>query len=337
MANKIEVNTDEVIEINPDEDGGARYRLPYGIAKGLGLKTYGMTPRQVWDMLKGKGINPDNAYEELGKKAQDAVDKKPVQEEKAKLSTKNDIESWGKKVGVSVQGVFNGLPENVAIEQASKFAELYDEFPTKRNGDMKLYTSNRLSAGTCAQAEYSPSNDTLGININAKGFLTEDEVKATIESGWWSKVAPENYKYQTIAHEYGHVIEYSLLSKFDFAKKADEKLNELRKLAYSDYRVASRFNSEAKKIILGLRKELFYDKVFPKIFEKAKQYDNSITVPTKITSKGFQTAPNVSRYGATSWAEYFAESFASGILGGDTAIGKATVDVVRSIFKGEEL
>lgn len=29
--------TEEIIEIEPDEDGGARYRLPYGIAKGLGL------------------------------------------------------------------------------------------------------------------------------------------------------------------------------------------------------------------------------------------------------------------------------------------------------------
>ena len=71
------------IEIEPGEEdngGSNRYRLPYGIAKGLGLNTDGMTPRQVWEMLKGKGISPEKAYEDLEKQAKTEIEKEQPQE-----------------------------------------------------------------------------------------------------------------------------------------------------------------------------------------------------------------------------------------------------------------
>lgn len=61
----------EVVE--PDEGNGANTRLPYGIAKGLGLSTDGMTPRQVWEMLKKRGVNPENEYEKLKEKATEEI------------------------------------------------------------------------------------------------------------------------------------------------------------------------------------------------------------------------------------------------------------------------
>lgn len=328
-----------IIEIEPgDEIGSARYRLPYGIAKGLGLNTEGMTPRQVWEMLKGKGINPDNAYKELEKKAKTEIKKEEPKVVGAKLSSKEELDSWGKNKGISTNGLFNHLPENIAIEQGNKLVELYEEFPTKRSGNMRFYSSSGdLKEITVAQAEYSPSRDELGININSDSFMGEDvsEVQANIESGWWSKTTPENYKYQTVTHEYGHLIEYSLLSKSDFSKVVLERVNKLREEAYFDYKKAARFKQEVAKITAKTRKEMFYDKIFPQIFEKAKQYDSSLVIPSKIADKGYKKAPKISKYGETSWSEYFAESFASGMLGGDNPIGKATVDVVRSIFKGE--
>lgn len=329
----------DIVEVDPtEEDGGARYRLPYGIAKGLGLNTEGMTPRQVWDMLKGKGINPNNAYKELEKKAKTEIKKEEPKVVGAKLSSKEELDSWGKNKGISTNGLFNHLPENVAIEQGNKLVELYEEFPTKRNGEMSFYSSrDDLKENTVAQANYSPSRDALSININSNSFIGEDvsEIEANIQSGWWSKTAPENYKYQTVTHEYGHVIEFSLLSKSGYSEILLERVNKLREEAYLDYRKAARFKQEVAKITAKTRKEMFYDKIFPQIFEKAKQYDSSLVVPTRIADKGYQKAPKVSNYGATSWSEYFAESFASGMLGGDSAIGKATVDVVRKIFKGE--
>ena len=146
MAEKKEYVPPTFVVVEPDEDGGARYRLPYGIAKGMGLDTTGMTPRQVWDMLKGKGVNPDNAYKELEKKAKTEIEKEKPKVVNAKLSTKEEVESWGKNKNVEVAGVFWHLPENVAIEQASKFVELYEEFPTKRNGKMSLSEKTKFIA-----------------------------------------------------------------------------------------------------------------------------------------------------------------------------------------------
>jgi hypothetical protein len=82
MAEKKEYIEPKVIVVEPYEDGlgSARYRLPYGIAKGMGLNTDGMTPREVWEMLKGKGVNPDNAYKELEKKAKTEIkEEEPVE------------------------------------------------------------------------------------------------------------------------------------------------------------------------------------------------------------------------------------------------------------------
>lgn len=49
--------------------GGKRFtglatRLPYGIAKDMGIDTTGMTPREVWDKIEGKGVSPKAAMSE---------------------------------------------------------------------------------------------------------------------------------------------------------------------------------------------------------------------------------------------------------------------------------
>lgn len=37
--------------------------LPYGIARDLGINTEGMTPREVWDVIQGQGIDPKSTME----------------------------------------------------------------------------------------------------------------------------------------------------------------------------------------------------------------------------------------------------------------------------------
>lgn len=44
---------------------GANTRLPFGIAKGKGIDTEGMSPREVWDALKGEGVSPSGEYAKL--------------------------------------------------------------------------------------------------------------------------------------------------------------------------------------------------------------------------------------------------------------------------------
>ena len=103
------------IEIQPgEEDGNARYRLPYGIAKGMGLDTTGMTPRQVWDMLKGRGVNPDNAYKELEEKAKTEIKKEQPQE----IDPQREVN----KKNITQSKAFNTLPKP-AREKVEKNAK----------------------------------------------------------------------------------------------------------------------------------------------------------------------------------------------------------------------
>lgn len=47
------------------EGGHGNTRLPYGIAKSMGLDTTGMSPSEVWAMLRGEGISPEEEYKKL--------------------------------------------------------------------------------------------------------------------------------------------------------------------------------------------------------------------------------------------------------------------------------
>lgn len=172
MADKKEYTKPEFIVVEPDEDGGARYRLPYGIAKGMGLDTTGMTPRQVWDMLKGHGVKPDNAYKELEKKAKTEIKKEEPKVVNLRLQRKtireqvdtgykgvipsNKLDSYNKKAleyiiaetGMSEQNAkkfqqcliewFGGQYEEFTAGNRKKEEKIIDE------GLMKMPTYNNL-------------------------------------------------------------------------------------------------------------------------------------------------------------------------------------------------
>lgn len=85
MAKQYVAPEAEIVEV--DANDGNRYSLPYGIAKGLGLDTTGMKPREVWNMLKGRGITPENEYEKLKDKAEKELPK----EEPKKASVQKEL------------------------------------------------------------------------------------------------------------------------------------------------------------------------------------------------------------------------------------------------------
>ena len=87
MAKKIELkNPREQEEVN-----SVNLRLPYGIAKGLGLSTDGMTPSQVWNMLKGYGMKPKEEYEKFWNNLE--KDQKIALKDKAEYEIINQVEA----------------------------------------------------------------------------------------------------------------------------------------------------------------------------------------------------------------------------------------------------
>lgn len=144
------------IEIEPDEEGSGgsnRYRLPYGIAKGLRLNTDGMTPRQVWNMLKGRGISPEKAYEDLKNQAQTEINKEQPQEVDAQkeLSLRN-IENVYIRDRLRDLGV-----ENVAVSKIDKQIS-HEEIVNKVAGGDK-------TKGSCVSVALAYMGNTMGYDV----------------------------------------------------------------------------------------------------------------------------------------------------------------------------
>ena len=163
MADKKEY-VSPYIEIQPgEEDGGARYRLPYGIAKGLRLNTDGMTPRQVWEMLKGRGINPDKAYEDLKNQAKTEINKEKTQEVDAQkeLDLRN-IENVNIRDRLRDYGV-----ENIAVSKMDKQIS-HEEIVNKVAGGDK-------TKGSCVSVALAYVGNTIGYDVlDFRGGSSQD-------------------------------------------------------------------------------------------------------------------------------------------------------------------
>ncbi len=82
----------------------AASRIAYGLAKKYGIDTTGMTPGEVWDALKDKGVNPEN----IGKGA---------------YNSRNDIQPL-KKADRDAKKTYTELPKK-------EYAELCSAIRTK--------------------------------------------------------------------------------------------------------------------------------------------------------------------------------------------------------------
>lgn len=181
MAEKKEYES-PYIEIEPgEEDGGARYRLPYGIAKGLGLDTTGMTPRQVWEMLKGRGINPDKAYEDLEKKAKTEIKK----EEPKELDAQREVH----KKTITQSKAFNTLSKPAR----EKLEKGLDKLSSEQIGIIAKY-ADRLQKFTQGSGECGWGGSHIRYDQRSEGDSLDKELNFDFDAC-------------TFYHEYGHLVD----------------------------------------------------------------------------------------------------------------------------------
>lgn len=105
------------IEVQEEDNRGNRYSLPYGLCKGVGIDTTGMTPREAWAAYTGKtGISKEQAEKEhWGKTAnekQPAEKNSPAQE--AVTSEKNTQLKENKNVERAYSSTRKGVSEDWA-------------------------------------------------------------------------------------------------------------------------------------------------------------------------------------------------------------------------------
>lgn len=181
MPEKKEYSQPKFEVVEPEEGNGANTRLPYGIAKGLGLSTEGMTPRQVWEMLKKRGITPENEYEKLKEKATEEVKNEPVKEV--------DAQREGHKMTITQSKAFATLSKTAK----EKLERNLDKLSSEKIAIISKY-ADRLHEYSNGSGKYSTGGGYLRYNQTSNGDSLDKELGFDFDA-------------TTFFHEYGHFVD----------------------------------------------------------------------------------------------------------------------------------
>lgn len=132
---------------------------------------------------------------------------------------------------------------------------------------------------------------------NVTGTLSQ------IESGYIMPALKENASIYTVTHEYGHMVQNTVI------KKAMEDYGLEKLKASIDY------SKKTEKARLKQYKKIWAD--------TEKRCCAEILDIAKEANVNFKLGDNISRYGRTNYAEFFAEVFANSQLGAPNELGKA--------------
>lgn len=161
-------NTEQAQEEIKETEGGARYRLPYGIARGLGINTDGLTPREVWDILKGHGIVPKKEYEKL-KEEKQKKEKEPVKVEN------KEVEHYNERQREKIKNFRNDY-----YQKKHEFGLVLDE-----NGDTFVFREGKSGSVGFFPNEYKNFKGKSIVHNHPQGntFLSLADIEMFMSSG----------------------------------------------------------------------------------------------------------------------------------------------------------
>ena len=170
-------------------------RLPYGIAKDLGINTEGLSPREVWDKIKGKGIDPKSAMSEKIASPDKKVDVSKTTKKSLPKMTMDNCPSWMRGTSASKKETSAFCDKvNSAVGTDSEVGELY-------RGLGKLNDQCVSSAIKNAKRKTIPyGKGNLSVSYKkSTGELTECVLNIP-------KVIDDDTT-RTVAHELGHYLD----------------------------------------------------------------------------------------------------------------------------------
>ena len=154
----------------------------------------------------------------------------------------------------------------------------------------------------------NPIEEILNLNRGfydkTKEWFLESSKKA-VESFWSMPCSADNALFYNVTHEYGHLLENMIIAE------------EMK---------AQGWTTEAPTAFLDMKKKTakarlrWYDNISK--WTKKKIVDEIVAIAKK-NSEEFELLKNLSRYGRTNDAEFFAEVFANSQLGEPNELGKA--------------
>lgn len=199
------------------------------------------------------------------------------------------------------------VDERLAIDCTKQLHNLEQTFGAvkKSTGSICSVSGGRATDAYVGAKVTDPTNQNLSlcpIAFNSyKSNVTE--TLSQIESGYIMPALKENASIYTVTHEYGHMVQNTVI------KKAMEDYGLEKLKASIDY------SKKTEKARLKQYKKIWAD--------TEKRCCEEILDIAKEANVNFKLGDNISRYGRTNYAEFFAEVFANSQLGAPNELGKA--------------
>ena len=199
------------------------------------------------------------------------------------------------------------VDERLAIDCTKQLHNLEQRFGAvkKSTGSICSVSGGRATDAYVGAKVTDPTNQNLSlcpIAFNSyKSNVTE--TLSQIESGYIMPALKENASIYTVTHEYGHMVQNTVI------KKAMEDYGLEKLKASIDY------SKKTEKARLKQYKKIWAD--------TEKRCCAEILDIAKEANVNFKLGDNISRYGRTNYAEFFAEVFANSQLGAPNELGKA--------------
>ena len=268
----------------------------------------------------------DKASYEEWKKGKETEEKPQVEEQKTEepkveepkaeeiqptikeVTTKEEaLEELG-KIFDSVENNFTKNDERLIIENTNQLLKLNQRFgaitenntgyiTSSSSGKAMAYTSNRIIPDPNGNLTERCNLGLVGKYYKDYDTLIAEETKS-VASFWGMPALEENYSIYTITHEYGHILENSIIvGRIDYDALKEK---------------VSIYNASLQ------RKEYLREEK-----RNAKVIFNEILDIAKENNPDFDLKANLSEYGRTNHFEAFAEMFANSQMGAPNELGIA--------------
>lgn len=251
------------------------------------------------------------------------INKKPTakKDDIIKITKYEEVESaLINKVGFAkVESSFNKVDKTLAVEVTNQLMKLENKFgvihvsknPTicsLSNGQALAYTSCKITNPVDQNLSLCP----VGFSNRIRYIENQKEM---IKDGFKMPVADENLSVYTVTHEYGHMLQNKLV----YDEMVDYGLEKLQ--------ATINYNKRTKKGIFS-RFYKIIDNVQMKCFREIVNIANK-------NNKNFKIKDNISGYGNSNFAEFFAEVFTNSQLGKPNELGKAMLEWLK--MKGYDI
>lgn len=206
---------------------------------------------------------------------------------------------------------------NATVE---RLTELESKFHAAENGDYSFF-SRGPGEDENAIAYVSTNWGTLdrSLNVSTKFFGTPQEdmdklTKRLIDIKWSMPCSEDQYKYYTVTHEYGHMVQNGAILKRMKQEELDAKL---ASYAQSFKRVWGREMTDSD--VQAFTRNWRYNRVM----EQKKEIKQELIGLAKTIDKKSTIKRDMSDYGKSKDGEFFAEAFANAFCGAPNTYGKA--------------